>query len=80
MIFKAPNGQGQCLPCAHCAPCLCCTAPSCPRIHSRVQIQFTEGCAAACNGPYDGKWSKTMIGYGDEDTNFVLELTYNYGV
>ncbi|KAG2438183.1 hypothetical protein HXX76_005789 [Chlamydomonas incerta] len=42
--------------------------------------EFTEGCAAACNGPYDGKWSKTMIGYGDEDTNFVLELTYNYGV
>jgi hypothetical protein len=23
--------------------------------------------------------SKTMIGYGDEDTQFVLELTYNYG-
>lgn len=21
-----------------------------------------------------------MIGYGDEATNFVLELTYNYGV
>lgn len=20
-----------------------------------------------------------MIGYGDEDTHFVLELTYNYG-
>jgi hypothetical protein len=36
-------------------------------------------CEAACNGPYDGKWSKTMIGYGDEDTQFVLELTYNYG-
>ncbi|KXZ50889.1 hypothetical protein GPECTOR_14g138 [Gonium pectorale] len=25
-------------------------------------------------------WSKTMIGYGPEDDNFVLELTYNYGV
>lgn len=27
-----------------------------------------------------GKWSKTMVGYGDEDNNFVVELTYNYGV
>mmetsp|Transcript_23119 Transcript_23119/g.59063 ORF Transcript_23119/g.59063 Transcript_23119/m.59063 type:complete len:335 (-) Transcript_23119:9-1013(-) len=42
--------------------------------------EFEEGCAAACNGPYDGKWSKTMIGYGPEDSQFVLELTYNYGV
>jgi catechol 2,3-dioxygenase-like lactoylglutathione lyase family enzyme len=42
--------------------------------------EFDEGCNAACNGPYDGKWSKTMIGYGDEDNNFVLELTYNYGI
>ncbi len=30
--------------------------------------------------PYDGKWSKSMIGYGPEDYNFVLELTYNYGI
>ncbi|GLI64999.1 hypothetical protein VaNZ11_008425 [Volvox africanus] len=42
--------------------------------------EFSEGCTAACNGPYDGRWSKTMIGYGSEDDNFVLELTYNYGV
>ncbi|RNA34636.1 glyoxalase domain-containing 4 [Brachionus plicatilis] len=42
--------------------------------------EFTEGCDAACNGPYDGKWSKTMIGYGSEDSNFVIELTYNYGI
>ena len=42
--------------------------------------EFEQGCDAACNGPYDGKWSKTMIGYGAEDANFVLELTYNYGV
>uniref|UniRef100_A0A2M4AFB7 Putative glyoxalase n=1 Tax=Anopheles triannulatus TaxID=58253 RepID=A0A2M4AFB7_9DIPT len=42
--------------------------------------EFTEGCDAACNGPYDNRWSKTMIGYGPEDTHFVLELTYNYGV
>ena len=25
------------------------------------------------NGPYDNKWSKTMIGYDHEDTQFVLE-------
>jgi len=42
--------------------------------------EFEEGCKATCNGPYDGKWSKTMIGYGPEDNNFVCELTYNYGV
>ncbi|XP_072943836.1 glyoxalase domain-containing protein 4 [Epargyreus clarus] len=42
--------------------------------------EFTEGCEAACNGPYANRWSKTMIGYGPEDTHFVVELTYNYGV
>ncbi|KAG9510038.1 Glyoxalase domain-containing protein 4, partial [Fragariocoptes setiger] len=41
---------------------------------------FDSGCEAACNGPYDNKWSKTMIGYGPEDDYFVLELTYNYSV
>lgn len=30
--------------------------------------------------PYDGRWSKTMVGYGPEDNHFVLELTYNYGI
>ncbi|KAK7086426.1 Glyoxalase domain-containing protein 4, partial [Halocaridina rubra] len=34
----------------------------------------------AMGSPYDGKWSKTMIGYGPEDNHFVCELTYNYGV
>ncbi|XP_001607676.1 glyoxalase domain-containing protein 4 [Nasonia vitripennis] len=42
--------------------------------------EFTEGCEAACNGPYANRWSKTMIGYGPEDSHFVVELTYNYGV
>lgn len=42
--------------------------------------EFSEGCNAMCNGPYDGKWSKTMVGYGDESSNFVVELTYNYGI
>lgn len=42
--------------------------------------EFEEGCEASCNGPYDGKWSKTMTGYGAEDNNFVVELTYNYGI
>jgi catechol 2,3-dioxygenase-like lactoylglutathione lyase family enzyme len=40
--------------------------------------EFKEGCEAFCNGPYDGQWSKTMVGFGPEDKNFVLELTYNY--
>ena len=30
--------------------------------------------------PYDGKWSKSMVGYGPEDDHFVVELTYNYGI
>lgn len=42
--------------------------------------EFTETCEAKCNGPYDNRWSKTMVGYGDESTHFVIELTYNYGV
>lgn len=42
--------------------------------------EFREGCKAACNGPYDGMWSKTMMGFDSEDTSFVLELTYNYSV
>jgi len=42
--------------------------------------EFDGMCEATCNGPYDNKWSKTMIGYGPEDTDFVLELTYNYTV
>nr|XP_057936209.1 glyoxalase domain-containing protein 4 [Doryrhamphus excisus] len=42
--------------------------------------EFDEGCKATCNGPYDGKWSKTMVGFGPEDDHFVAELTYNYGV
>ena len=42
--------------------------------------EFDEGCEATCNGPYSGRWSKTMIGYGSEDSNFIAELTYNYPV
>ncbi|XP_040857067.1 glyoxalase domain-containing protein 4 isoform X2 [Ochotona curzoniae] len=42
--------------------------------------EFEEGCKASCNGPYDGKWSKTMVGFGAEDDHFVAELTYNYGI
>jgi len=42
--------------------------------------EFKKGCEAACNGPYDGQWSKTMVGYGPEDTHFVVELTYNYNI
>ena len=42
--------------------------------------EFEKGCEAACNGPYDGRWSKTMVGYGPEDTHFVVELTYNYNI
>ena len=39
-----------------------------------------EPCPLTCNGLYDTPWSKTMVGYGPEDTNYALELTYNYGI
>lgn len=42
--------------------------------------EFEKGCEAMCNGPYDGKWSKTMVGYGPENNHFVVELTYNYNI
>jgi len=28
----------------------------------------------------DGKYTLVFVGYGDEDSNTALELTYNYGV
>lgn len=28
----------------------------------------------------DGKYTLVFVGYGDEDSNAVIELTYNYGV
>ncbi|KAL4425502.1 hypothetical protein ABPG75_009518 [Micractinium tetrahymenae] len=49
-------------------------------MHALRHEEFKEGCKAACNGPYDGMWSKTMMGYDSEDKAFVLQLTYNYGV
>ena len=49
-------------------------------MHALRHEEFEENCKAQCNGKYDGKWSKTMIGYGAEDANFVLELTYTYAV
>uniref|UniRef100_A0A8C8HNJ5 Glyoxalase domain-containing protein n=1 Tax=Oncorhynchus tshawytscha TaxID=74940 RepID=A0A8C8HNJ5_ONCTS len=42
--------------------------------------EFEEGCKTTCKGPYDGKWSKTMVCFGPEDDDFVAELIYNYGV
>ena len=42
--------------------------------------EFESGCEATCNGPYSGFWSKSMVGWLNEDVSFVLELTFNYGV
>jgi len=42
--------------------------------------EFEEGCEASCNGPYSGYWSKTMVGFDNEDVSFVFELTFNYGI
>uniref|UniRef100_A0A7S2UYR5 VOC domain-containing protein n=1 Tax=Fibrocapsa japonica TaxID=94617 RepID=A0A7S2UYR5_9STRA len=49
-------------------------------MHVHRHEEFASGCEATCNGPYGGAWSKTMIGFGKEETNFALELTYNYGI
>lgn len=42
--------------------------------------EYSEGCKVECNGPYKNRWSKTMVGFGSEDTHFVIELIYNYDV
>jgi len=42
--------------------------------------EFSEGCKATCNGAFDNRWSKSMVGFGSEDTDFVFEIVYNYGV
>ncbi|KAK4530752.1 hypothetical protein CCYA_CCYA05G1609 [Cyanidiococcus yangmingshanensis] len=42
--------------------------------------EFEGECKAACNGPYDNRWSKSMYGYGPENTHFACELTYNYPI
>lgn len=52
-------------------------------MHVHRHEEFASGCEATCNGPYGGSWSKTMVGYGQEDENYALELTANvrsYGV
>lgn len=49
-------------------------------MHALRHEEFQEGCDAQCNGPYSGRWSKTMTGFGPEDDSFVLEVTYNYDV
>jgi catechol 2,3-dioxygenase-like lactoylglutathione lyase family enzyme len=42
--------------------------------------EMDSGCAAQCNGDFQSPWSKTMAGYGHENSHFVLELNYNYDV
>ena len=42
--------------------------------------EFSEGCKATCNGAFDNRWSKSMVGFGSEDNDFVFEIVYNYGV
>jgi catechol 2,3-dioxygenase-like lactoylglutathione lyase family enzyme len=46
-------------------------------MHVHRHEEFASGCEATCNGPYGGSWSKTMVGYGQEDENYALELTAN---
>ena len=45
-----------------------------------LMMAVSSRLAEACNGEFETSWSKTMVGYGGEDTHYALELTYNYGV
>ena len=42
--------------------------------------EMDDGCAAQCNGDYQSPWSKTMAGYGQENSFFAFELNFNYDV
>ena len=46
--------------------------------HSNYILQTQQFYNTACTGPYDNRWSKTMIGNVDEDTYFVVESTYHH--
>uniref|UniRef100_A0A914QB11 VOC domain-containing protein n=1 Tax=Panagrolaimus davidi TaxID=227884 RepID=A0A914QB11_9BILA len=40
--------------------------------------EFDKSCEAGCNAGGGNAWSKTQIGFGPEDENFVFEVIYNY--
>jgi catechol 2,3-dioxygenase-like lactoylglutathione lyase family enzyme len=42
--------------------------------------EMDSGCSAQCNGDFESPWSKTIAGYGDENSFFTFELNYNYDV
>jgi catechol 2,3-dioxygenase-like lactoylglutathione lyase family enzyme len=42
--------------------------------------EMDSGCSAQCNGDFQSPWSKTMAGYGHENSFFAFELNYNYDV
>ena len=61
----------------------------CTCVHVNFHLFGVLGSSVTCHhdcfcsvfsSPYDGKWSKSMVGYGPEDNHFVVELTYNYGI
>jgi hypothetical protein len=44
-------------------------------------VPFSHLTVHVCsNGAFARPWSKTMVGYGPEDEEFVFELTFNYGI
>ncbi|CAF0919181.1 unnamed protein product [Didymodactylos carnosus] len=49
-------------------------------MHMLRHEEMDSGCKAKCNGDFESPWSKTMVGYGNEDLNFAFELNYNYEV
>uniref|UniRef100_A0A2K5ICL9 Glyoxalase domain-containing protein n=1 Tax=Colobus angolensis palliatus TaxID=336983 RepID=A0A2K5ICL9_COLAP len=59
-----------------------CSSPrlECSGVISAHCSDYTRITEDSFSKPYDGKWSKTMVGFGPEDDHFVAELTYNYGI
>ena len=60
-------------------------------LHTMVRVKDLDRSIAFYTGPLgmkllrredfpEGKFTLAFVGYGDEDSNAVVELTYNYGV
>ena len=60
-------------------------------LHTMIRVKDLDKSLAFYTGPMgmkmlrkrevpDGKYTLAFVGYGDEDSNTAIELTYNYGV
>jgi lactoylglutathione lyase len=67
------------------------TAAAYRMLHTMIRVRDLDKSLAFYTGPLgmkllrkrevpDGKYTLAFVGYGNEDSHTVLELTYNYGV